>query len=111
MPSTAKKTSSMRKTMRSRRRMGVCEGFCCDATMHGLQEWYKSKFEKLGWMILAKEKNMYEKISAYKHSLDHLEKAIQHKIDYHACDAKKDDLMIMLHNVQVLKEHVKKDFE
>ena len=62
-------------------------------------------------MILAKNKNMHEKISEYKHSIDHLEKAIQHKIDYHACKDDKDDLMIMLHNVNVLKEHVSKDFQ
>jgi hypothetical protein len=109
MPNTIKKTLSVRKTMR--RRMGICEGFCCDATMCGLQQWYKSKFEKLGWMILAKNKNMHEKISEYKHSLEHLEKAIQHKMDYHVCKDDKDDLMIMLHNVKVLIEHVKKDFE
>jgi hypothetical protein len=105
---TLKKRVSVRKT----RRMGVCDGYCCDATKHGLQEWYKSKFEKLGWMVLAKNKHMNEKISTYKHSIDHLEKAIQHKLDYHLChDDDKDDLMIMLHNVKVLKEHVEKDFE
>jgi hypothetical protein len=104
---TLKKRSSVRKT----RRMGICEGFCCDATMHGLQKWYEGKFEKLGWMVLANEKHMSEKISEYKHSIGHLEKAIQHKLDYHACDDNKDDLMIMLHNVNILKDHVEKDFE
>lgn len=103
---THKKRSSTRKT----RRIGICEGFCCDATKHGLQEWYKSKFEKLGWMVLAENKHMNEKIQEYKHSINHLEKAIQHKLDFHATEHDKDDLMIMLHNVKVLKEHVNKDF-
>jgi len=105
---TMKKRSPMRKT----RRMGICEGFCCDATMCGLQKWYEMKFEKLGWMVLAKDKHMNEKISEYKHAVDHLEKAIQHKMDYHVSDPDtKQDLMIMLHNVQVLKQHIAKDFD
>lgn len=113
---TMPKQSFQRKTKsnstRKKKQMGMCRGYCCDATYHGLQHWYKSKFEKLGWMILAKSKGMNDKIVEYKNSLDRLHKAIQHKLVVHTCDEdNKDDLMIMHHNVGVLKEHVTKDFE
>jgi len=93
-------------------RKNVCKEFCCEATHHGLQEWYKMKFEKLGWMILAKENGINEKIFEYKNSLNRLEKAIEHKLKYHTKDIdRKDDLKIMLHDVVVLKQHVEKDFK
>lgn len=90
----------------------VCSGYCCDRTMKGLQYWYKCKFEKLGWMILAKKEGLYDKLTHYKSSIDRLIKAIEHKLEYHACDEdRKDDLRIMLSNVHTLKEHVDMDFE
>ena len=93
-------------------RKNICQGFCCEATHNGLQEWYKMKFEKLGWMILAKENGINEKIFEYKNSLNRLEKAIEHKLKYHTKDIdRKDDLKIMLHDVVVLKQHVEKDFK
>lgn len=98
--------------MNTSRKNGICKGFCCEATHNGLQEWYKMKFERLGWMILAKERGMNDKVIAYKNSLNRLEKAIEHKLKYHTKDVdRKDDLNIMLENVAVLKEHVEKDFE
>ena len=41
-------------------------------TKHALQIWYKSMFEKLGWMILAKAKDHEYKISCYKRSVKEL---------------------------------------
>jgi hypothetical protein len=112
MPKRSSQKRTKMNVTRKTKRMGMCEGYCCDATHHGLQHWYKSKFEKMGWMILAKQKGMNDKIVEYKNSLDRLHKAIQHKLEYHTCeDDRKDDLMIMHHNVGVLKEHVDKDFE
>ena len=91
---------------------GICDGFCCDATFRGLQEWYKAKFEKLGWMILAKERGMNDKVMEYQNSIKRLEKSIEHKLQYHTKDSdRKDDLKIMLENVAVLKQHVDKDFQ
>ena len=52
-----KKPNKTRKT----RRVGLCKGFCCDATCAGLEKWYTMEFEKLGWMVLAKERGMNEK--------------------------------------------------
>ena len=39
---------------------------CCDATYHGIHKWYTAMFEKLGWMILAKDKGLNENIEHYK---------------------------------------------
>jgi hypothetical protein len=104
-----KKINGTRKT---KKHMGLCDGYCCDATHHGLQHWYKAKFEKLGWMILAKKRGMDDKIAEYKNSLDRLHKALTHKLEYHTCEPdRKDDLMIMRDNIEVLKEHVDKDFD
>jgi hypothetical protein len=101
-----KKLNKTRKT----RRVGLCKGFCCDSTCAGLEKWYTTEFEKLGWMVLAKERGMNEKCMMYKYSLDNLCKSLQHKMDFHVCKDERDDLMIMLQNVEVLQKHVEKDF-
>jgi predicted ATP-binding protein involved in virulence len=83
---------------------------CCETTFHGLQEWYKKKFEKLGWMILAKEKGQNDKIMEYIQSVNRLEKAIENKLKHTKDSDKKDDLNIMLHDVMILKQHLHEDF-
>ncbi len=81
------------------------------ATMLGLDQWYVSMFEKLGWMVLAKSKgNMNDKIISYKKSLFRLEEKIKCKINTTYDVDKQIDLRIMLKNVQVLIDHVHKDF-
>ena len=106
------KRNRINGTRKTKKQMGLCDGYCCDATYHGLQHWYKAKFEKLGWMILAKKRGMNDKIAEYKNSLDRLHKALTHKLEYHTCEPdRKDDLMIMRGNIEVLKEHVDKDFD
>lgn len=77
-----------------------------ETTFHGLQEWYKNKFEKLGWMILAKEKGHHDKVLEYKNSLNRLEKAIENKLKHVNDMDKKDDLNIMLEDVMILKNHI-----
>jgi hypothetical protein len=80
------------------------------ATMHGLNKWYVSMFEKLGWMVLAKNLgNMEYKINAYKESLNRIEEKIECKIDTIKEMDRKNDLYIMLKNVRILKEHAMKD--
>jgi hypothetical protein len=85
-------------------------GSCCEVTLCGLNHWYKEEFEKLGWMVLAKQRGMTEKIMNYLHSLERLKKAIEHKLTHIHEKDNKDDLQIMLHNVEILMEHAKMDF-
>ena len=81
------------------------------ATMSDLDQWYVSMFEKLGWMILAKSKgHMNDKIISYKKTLLRLEEKIKCKINTTYDVDKQIDLRIMLKNVQVLIDHVHKDF-
>ena len=89
----------------------VIPGKCCDATMHGLYNWYKEMFEKLGWMVLAQSRGMTDKIQTYLNSLQRLHMALEQKITkIHDAD-KKEDLTIMLKNVEELLSHSQKDFK
>lgn len=76
-------------------------------TIHGMKEWYKAMFEKLGWMILARENDHADKVETYKNSVNRLEKAIRDRIPYVSDKDKKMDLLIMLNNIKVLKSHVR----
>ena len=96
------------KTMK--RRIHPVSNLICEATYHSLHKWYEAEFEKLGWMILAQKKGMTEKVMTYKHAVNHLETMIEKKIKYMHDKDKKTDLMIMLNNVEILKEHISKDF-
>jgi len=83
---------------------------CCDATYQGIHNWYKVMFEKLGWMILAKEHGMTDRILSYRLSLERLKTSIEHKHKHMRDKDRKEDLGILLKNVHVLMEHVEKDF-
>jgi hypothetical protein len=77
--------------------------------MCGISHWYKAKFEKLGWMILAKEHGYTDKVEEYKNSLKRLEEAIKHRMKHMVDPDKKMDLQIMLKNLKILMKHVKSD--
>lgn len=79
-------------------------------TMHGLQEWYVREYEKLGWMVLAKAKGYDFKIEAYKMALEHLQKSIEHVMSEYKDPDRKHDLQVLHMNLQVLIDHVNKDF-
>ena len=79
---------------------------CCDATMHGIQHWYEHEFEHLGWMILAKSRGHMDKVRVYKSSLMRLKMAIEKKIHRVEEHDRKEDLQILLHNVNILIHHV-----
>jgi hypothetical protein len=82
---------------------------CYDATYHSINHWYKSMYEKLGWMILAKNHGMVDKVVAYKNSLERLRCAIEKKMKKTRDHDKKDDLKIMHTDLLVLIEHAMKD--
>ena len=80
------------------------------STYTWLNLWFKTEFEKLGWMVLAKERGMHEKVRDYVHGVqrlhDHLECKIQETMD----KDRLDDLTIMLQDVKILLAHCKHDF-
>jgi len=55
-------------------------------TIHGLQRWCHSEFEKLGWMVLAKERGHNYKIVSYKKGLDHLVQALESTLNEYQRD-------------------------
>ena len=74
-------------------------------------KWYQAMFEKLGWMILAKEYGMKDKIATYKNSLQRLKEAILKKHEDMSDSDNVKDLEIMLKNVNMLIKHANKDFK
>lgn len=81
-----------------------------DVTMKGINKWFKSVFEKLGYMILAKSKGMTDKIQVYINSVHRLRQAIEDKKNKVYDADKVEDLRIMSANLDVLLKHIHKDF-
>lgn len=79
-------------------------------TTPGLHIWYKSVFEKLGWIVLANKQEMKNKVEEYKSSVHRLHNSLECKIARVKEHDRRDDLQIMLSNVKVLLEHVNRDF-
>lgn len=98
---------SNRKTKKNMQKLETYE--CCDATFHGIHCWYKHLFEELGWMIIAKKHGMVDKTNTYQNSLERLKMAITKKWKNIHDKDKKEDLAIMLENVEILIEHAKND--
>jgi predicted ATP-binding protein involved in virulence len=86
-------------------------GDCCKATYKGIVQWYKSVFEQLGWMILAKEQGMTDKVTTYVNSIYRIHIAIHQKIKSTVDKDRIQDLEIMGDNIKVLLAHVQKDFK
>ena len=82
---------------------------CAEVTYKGIHKWYSAMFEKLGWMILAKEKGMSYKIAPYKMSLQKLKCSILKKHTSMGNSDKRKDLEIMLVNIDILIKHANKD--
>ena len=80
------------------------------ATYTWLNLWFKSEFEKLGWMVLAKEKGMHEKVRTYVHGVQRLHDLLECKIQETMDKDRLDDLTIMLQDVKILLAHCKRDF-
>jgi hypothetical protein len=81
-----------------------------DVTMKGINKWFKSAFEKLGYMILAKSKGMTDKIQVYINSVHRLRQAIEDKKNKVYDADKVEDLRIMSAHLDVLLKHIHKDF-
>jgi len=71
-------------------------------TIQGLNRWFEDKFEKLGWMALAKEHGNELKVRSYLQSVSHLKDCLKDKIEViHDLDTKAD-LIIMLEHTETL---------
>ena len=81
-----------------------------DVTLKGINKWFKSVFEKLGYMIIAKSKGMSDKIQVYINSVHRLKQAIEDKKNKVYDADKVEDLRIMSANLDVLLKHIHKDF-
>jgi hypothetical protein len=101
----------MKNTNKNRTRKNKIPGNCCETTFHGLNKWYKSMFENLGWMVLAKERGMTDKVKAYLNSIYRIHIAIHQKIKSTFDKDRIQDLEIMGDNIKVLLAHVQKDFK
>ena len=84
---------------------------CCEVTFHGLNEWYVAEFEKLGWMILAKHRGYNDKIMTYLTSLKRLQQGLEHKLTHLKEKDRKEDVQIMLANLEILINHAEKDLK
>jgi hypothetical protein len=80
------------------------------STYTALHLWFKAEFEKLGWMVLAKEKGMHEKVRDYVHSVQRLHDHLFCKIQETMDKDRLDDLTILFQDVKVLLTHCKRDF-
>jgi hypothetical protein len=81
-----------------------------DYTYPGLVKWYHTVFEKLGWMLLAKDHGFDDKIAVYKKSIQRLKEGILKKHKEMEDPDKRRDLEIMLRNVEILIKHANHDF-
>ena len=77
-------------------------------TYQGIYNWYRAKFEKLGWMVLAKAKGSYYKVVAYKKGIEHLMKAIEHVLRESVDLDRQHDLVVLHMNVKCLHDYVRK---
>lgn len=71
-------------------------------TFQGLMKWRNHQFEHLGWMVLAKERGYMDKVVSYKKTLERLKDSIKYKIDNIYDEDKKNDLMILLNDTEIL---------
>ena len=79
-------------------------------TFSGVEKWYEKLFEKLGWIVLAKYKNMDYKIQAYRRSIHNLMDAIRNLSAIYRDSDKLHDLSVLEMHVNVLHDFVEKRF-
>ena len=75
-----------------------------DCTFYGLHKWHKAMFEKLGWMIMAKEHNSGLKIKAYMECIQNFLSCVEKKLANTRDEDRKDDLVILMKNMMCLQK-------
>ena len=103
-----KSKSISRKTLKSKTLK--IKGCAHNPTYQSLLFWYRNSFKQLGYMILEKHNGYNDKVSNYKTDVMRLRDCISKKHSKMNDTDKKDDLRIMLDNVEVLIKHINKDF-
>lgn len=81
-----------------------------DSTLCGLHKWYESAFSKLGWILLAHNKDDSKRVSEYIRMLHSLHKSIISRHNITENSDLKNDLLIMKVNVEILLSHAQNDF-
>jgi hypothetical protein len=81
-----------------------------DRTTHSLEKWTQHMFEELGWMVLAKSYGYYDKIHSYKQSVKRLKESLLYKLKHSHNSDRKDDLKVLIKEVDILIAHIEKDF-
>jgi hypothetical protein len=80
-------------------------------THRGLDEWFKSMFEKLGWIVLASANTKFsKKIVQYEESIDNF---LDHADTKYKCTSdidRKDNIAIMIQQATYLKDFVNYNF-
>lgn len=79
-----------------------------EATFNGLECWTKHMFEKLGWIVLAKNHGHIYKVTSYKKSLGMLKRSLEEKIKATQEQDRVSDLKILHRNVTILIGHVER---
>ena len=79
-------------------------------TRKGLYKWYESVYEKVGWMVLAKNNGRKYKLNAFEEELKHLLEALKEKIEQVNDVDSKNDLIILQDNTIVLLKFFSKSF-
>jgi hypothetical protein len=105
---TMKRKTSSRKTLKSKTL--TIKGCAHDPTYYSLLVWYNSSFEKFGSMILEKHNGYSDKVSSYKTDVMRLRDCISKKHSKINAPSKKEDLRIMLDNIEVLIKDINKKF-
>lgn len=80
--------------------------YSAEVTMMGLYSWYKSLFERSGWMILAMEKAHWDSLKNFCSEIDHLIDAIQERKKTIKEQDRMDDLNILQKNLRTLHRHI-----
>jgi len=81
------------------------------STFGGLQIWFKSLFEELGWMVLAKHMGYKDKVEVYKNNIRRFQRALRNAEEELEEPDHLRDLQILKERIQILEKHVHHDFD